>query len=163
MITKLIGKQQKHDKQIYKNFKNKKKFKSLLRTSFAERQITEPSNILLPLIFLTGTYPEYSEEDYLNAVTANLILNIGPEPVNTPLHQTWKHKHRVLLQTTLDGAALKLFSVLPMDINSKFTDKTENNSLNSNFINTQETLKGSGNLTQQEIQTPSHFNRQKNR
>ena len=24
MITKLIGKQQKHDKQIYKNFKNKK-------------------------------------------------------------------------------------------------------------------------------------------
>ena len=110
---------------------------------------------------MTGTYPEYSEEDYLNAVTANLILNIGPEPVNTPLHQTWKHKHRVLLQTTLDGAALKLFSVLPMDINSKFTDKTENNSLNSNFINTQETLKGSGNLTQQEIQTPSHFNREK--
>ena len=34
----------------------------------------------------TGTDPEYSIEDYLNWVTANLILNIGPEPKNTPLH-----------------------------------------------------------------------------
>ena len=30
----------------------------------------------------TRTDPEYSVEDYLNAVTANLRLNIGPEPVN---------------------------------------------------------------------------------
>ena len=36
-----------------------------------------------PLILLTGTDYEYSVEDYLNAVTANLNLNIGPEPVNT--------------------------------------------------------------------------------
>ena len=34
----------------------------------------------------TGTDPEYSKEDYLNAVKANLILNTGPEPINTPLH-----------------------------------------------------------------------------
>ena len=40
-----------------------------------------------PIMVFTGTYPEYCIEDYLNAVTANLILNIGPEPVNTPLHQ----------------------------------------------------------------------------
>ena len=40
-----------------------------------------------PLMVFIGTYPEYSVEDYLNAVTANLILNIGPEPINTPLHQ----------------------------------------------------------------------------
>ena len=39
-----------------------------------------------PLMAFTGAYPEYSVEDYLNAVTANLILNIGPEPLNTPLH-----------------------------------------------------------------------------
>ena len=38
-----------------------------------------------PLMVFTGTDPEYSVEDYLNAVTANLILNIGPEPINTPL------------------------------------------------------------------------------
>ena len=36
-----------------------------------------------PLMVFTGTDPEYSVEDYLNAITANLILNIGPEPINT--------------------------------------------------------------------------------
>ena len=66
----------------------------------------------------TGTDPEYSVEDYLNAVTANLILNIGPEPINTPLHQNWIHRHPALIQTLLDGAAQKWFSVLPIEIKS---------------------------------------------
>ena len=48
----------------------------------------------------TGTDREYSVEDYLNAVTANLILNIGPEPINTPLHQNWIHRRTALIQTT---------------------------------------------------------------
>ena len=39
------------------------------------------------LMVFTGTDPEYSVEDNLNEVTANLILNIGPEPVSTPLRQ----------------------------------------------------------------------------
>ena len=60
-----------------------------------------------PLMVFTGTDPEYSVEDYLNAVTANLILNIGPEPINTPLHQNWIHRRTALIQTTLDGAAQK--------------------------------------------------------
>ena len=51
----------------------------------------------------TGTGPEISVEDYLNAVTANWILTIGPEPVNTILHQNWIHRHTALIQTTLDG------------------------------------------------------------
>ena len=67
-----------------------------------------------PLMVFTGTDPEYSVEDYLNAVTANLILNIGPEPINTPLHQNWIHRRTALIQTTLDGAAQKWFSVLPI-------------------------------------------------
>ena len=71
-----------------------------------------------PLMVFTGTDPEYSEEDDLNAVTANLILNIGPEPINTPLHQTWIHRRTALIQTTLDGAAQKFFSVLPIGIKS---------------------------------------------
>ena len=66
----------------------------------------------------TGTDTEYSVEDYLNAVTANLILNIGPEPVNTPLHQNWIHRRTDLIQATLDGAAQKGFSVLPKNIKS---------------------------------------------
>ena len=40
-----------------------------------------------PLMIFTGADPGYSVEDYFNAVTANLILNIGPEPVKTSLHQ----------------------------------------------------------------------------
>ena len=31
----------------------------------------------------TGTDPEYSVDDYRNAVTANLILRIGSKPLNT--------------------------------------------------------------------------------
>ena len=60
-----------------------------------------------PLMVFTGTYPEYSVEDCLNAVTANLILKIGTEPVNMPIHQNWIHRCTALIQTTLDGAAQK--------------------------------------------------------
>ena len=58
-----------------------------------------------PLMVVTGTDPEYSVEGYFNAVTAILILNIGTEPVNTPLYQNWMHRRTGLFQTTLDGAA----------------------------------------------------------
>ena len=60
-----------------------------------------------PLIVFTSTDPEYSVEDYLNAITANLILNIGPEQVNTPLHQNWIQRRTASIQTTHDGAAQK--------------------------------------------------------
>ena len=70
-----------------------------------------------PLMLFTGLDPECSV-DYLNAVKANLILNIGPEPINTPLHQNWIHRRTASIQTTLDGAAQKWFSVLPIDIKS---------------------------------------------
>ena len=73
-----------------------------------------------PLMVFTGTDPEYFVEDYLNAVTAKLILNIGPEPINTPLHQNWIHRRTALIQTTLDGAAQKWFSVLPIEIKSNW-------------------------------------------
>ena len=52
-----------------------------------------------PLTVFTGTEPEYSVEDNLKAVTTNLILNLGPEPVNTPLHQNWIHRRTALIQT----------------------------------------------------------------
>ena len=77
-----------------------------------------------PLLVFTGTDPEYSVEDSLNAVTVNLILIRGLEPVNTPPHQNWIQRRTALIQTTLDGAAQKWFSVLPIDIKSdwkKFT------------------------------------------
>ena len=78
-----------------------------------------------PLMVFTGTDPEYSVEDYLNAIIANLIFNIGPEPINTPLHQNWIHRRTALIQTTLDGAAQKWFSVLPIEIKSDWKRFTQ--------------------------------------
>ena len=69
-------------------------------------------------MIFTGTDPEYSVDDYLNAVIANLILKIGPESINTPLHQNWTHRRIALIQTTLDGAAQKWFPVFPIKIKS---------------------------------------------
>ena len=62
-----------------------------------------------PLMVFTGTEPEYSVEDYLNAVTANLILNIGPEPINTPLHQIWIHRRTALIKQRLMAQLKKVF------------------------------------------------------
>ena len=47
-----------------------------------------------------------------------MILNKGPEPVNTPFHQNWIHRRTALIQTTLDEAAQKWFTLLPIDIKS---------------------------------------------
>ena len=76
-----------------------------------------------PLMMFTGTD---SVEDYLNAVIANLILNIGPEPINTPLHQNWIHRRTALIQITLDGAAQKWFSVLLIEKNQIGKDSHKN-------------------------------------
>ena len=76
-----------------------------------------------PSMVFTGTDPEYTIEDYLNAVTANLINT--PEPINTPLHQIWIHRRSALIQTTLDGAAQKWFSVLPIEIKSDWKRSTQ--------------------------------------
>ena len=73
----------------------------------------------------TGTDPECSVEDYLNAVTANLILKLGPQPIKTPFHQNWIHRRTALIQTTLGGAAQKWFSVLPIDIKSDWKRITQ--------------------------------------
>ena len=78
-----------------------------------------------PLMVITGTDTEYSIEDYLDAVTVNLNLNIGPEPINTSLHQNWIHRRTALKQTTLDGAAQKWFSVLPIKIKSDWKRFTQ--------------------------------------
>ena len=78
-----------------------------------------------PLMVFTVSDPDYFIEDYLNAVTAKLILNIGPEPVNTPFHQNWIHRRTALIQTTLDGAAQKWFSVLPIEIKSDWKRFTQ--------------------------------------
>ena len=61
-----------------------------------------------PLRLFTGTDPEYSVEEYLNAVTSNLNLNTVPEPVKTQLHQNWLHRRTAVIQATFDSAAQKV-------------------------------------------------------
>ena len=78
-----------------------------------------------PLIIFTCTDPEYSVEEYLNAVTASQVLNIGPQPIKTSLHQNWIHRRTALIQTTLDGAAQKWFSVSPIDTKSAWKTFTQ--------------------------------------
>ena len=71
------------------------------------------------LMIFTGTDPE--DSDYLTicqAFTTKLISIIGPGPVNTPLTQNWIHSCTALIQITLDDAAQKWFSILPIDIKS---------------------------------------------
>ena len=53
------------------------------------------------------------------------MLSIGPEPINIPLHQNWVHRRSALIQTTLDGAAKKWFSVSPIDIKSDWKRFTQ--------------------------------------
>ena len=82
-----------------------------------------------PLMVFTGTDSEYSEEDYLTAVTAILILNLRLEPVKTSLQQNWIQRSAALIQTTREGGAQKCFLVLPIDIKSdwkRFTQKFSN-------------------------------------
>ena len=66
-----------------------------------------------PLTVFTGTDTETSVEYYFIAFTANLVSNIGPEPVNKPLHQNRIYRRTSLFHTTLDRAAQKWFSVQP--------------------------------------------------
>ena len=78
-----------------------------------------------PLMVFTGTDREYSVEDFLNAATANLILNICPEPISTPLHLNCIHRCTALLQTTLDDAVQKCFSVLPIEFKTDWKQFTQ--------------------------------------
>ena len=77
------------------------------------------------LRIFTETDPELSVEDYLNTITASLILIIGPETVNTPLGRNWIHRRTALIQTTHDAAAQKWCSVLPIDTKSDWKRFTQ--------------------------------------
>ena len=79
-----------------------------------------------PLMVVTETDPEYSVEDQLNAVTANLFLNIRTETIYTPLHQNCIYRRTALFQNTPDGAAHKWFPVLPKKLNPTGNDIQKN-------------------------------------
>ena len=86
-----------------------------------------------PLMLFTGTDRNDLVENYLNVVRANLLLNIGPESSYTLLHQNWAHRHTALIQTNLDGAAHKRFSIFLIEVTSRWKQFTQESSKTFNF------------------------------
>ena len=83
----------------------------------------------------------------------------------------WSHILFVNITTDISSAAVATVSVhknylrvtilttdaTPLKHNKLFNDRTGKNSLNSTFINTQETLNRTRNFAQQDVPTPSHM------
>ena len=52
-----------------------------------------------------GTDPTYTTEDFLNAITANMVMTAGPEQTDSPYHAAWILKRIAMIQTALIGPA----------------------------------------------------------
>ena len=63
-----------------------------------------------------GTDPSYTTEDFLNAITANMVMTAGPEQTESPYHKAWILKRSAMIQTALRGPAQLWYSQLPHDI-----------------------------------------------
>ena len=75
----------------------------------------------------------------------NVRIDISSQAISTTaIHKDYVKVFRFSIEAT------------PLNYNSFFPDRRENNSLNSILVQ-QENLNGTKNLTQQDIQTPSHF------
>ena len=48
-----------------------------------------------------GTDPTYTTENFLNAITANLVMTAGPEQVDSPYHEAWTLKQIARIRTAL--------------------------------------------------------------
>ena len=63
-----------------------------------------------------GTNPTNTTEDFLNAITANMVMTAGPEQTDSPFHENWIMKRIAMIQTALTGPAQQWYSHLPLDI-----------------------------------------------
>ena len=52
-----------------------------------------------------GTNPTYRTEDFLNAITANMVLKAEPEQIDSPFHEAWILKRIAMIQMALMGPA----------------------------------------------------------
>ena len=63
-----------------------------------------------------GTDPTYTTKDFLNAMTANMLMTAGPEQTDSPYHKAWILKRIAMIQTALIGPAQQWYSKLPLVI-----------------------------------------------
>ena len=52
-----------------------------------------------------GTDPTYTTEDFLNAITANMVVAAGPEQTDSPYNEDWILKRIAMIRTALFGPA----------------------------------------------------------
>ena len=52
-----------------------------------------------------STNHTYTTEDFLNAITANMVMTAGLEQIDSPFHEIWILKRIVMIQTALIGPA----------------------------------------------------------
>ena len=48
-----------------------------------------------------GTDPTYTTEDFLNAITPNMLTTARPEQTDSPIHEAWILKRIAMIQTAL--------------------------------------------------------------
>ena len=63
-----------------------------------------------------GADTTYTTKDFLNAITANMLMTAGPEQTDSPYHETWILKRIAMIQMALIGPAKQWYSHLPLDI-----------------------------------------------
>ena len=63
-----------------------------------------------------GTDSTYTTEDFLNAITANMVMTAGPEQTDSPFHEACILKRIAMIQADPIGPAKQWYSRLPLDI-----------------------------------------------
>ena len=63
-----------------------------------------------------GADPTCKTEDFLNAITTNMVMTAGPEQTDSLFLETWILKRIAMFQTALIGPAQQWYSHLPLEI-----------------------------------------------
>ena len=71
---------------------------------------------------LDGTDPTYTTEDFLNAITANMVMTARPEQTDSPFHEAWILKRIAMIQTASIGPAQQCYSQLRLDIKNNWQE-----------------------------------------
>ena len=62
-----------------------------------------------------GTDPTYTPVDFLNAITANMVMTAGPEQTDSTYNEAWILKRIAMIERALIGPAQQWFSHLPLE------------------------------------------------
>ena len=63
-----------------------------------------------------GTDSTFTTEDFINAITANMVMTARPEQTDSTFHEAWILERNAMIQTALIGPAQQWYSHLPLDI-----------------------------------------------